>query len=81
VTLLAQLIDGEALLRVVIASLVAGGGLTIAFSTLVVFATRAAEMRRAGHRVWAAGLTAVSLVAVVVCVGLVAFGLHIMVSD
>ncbi len=80
-TVLAQIIDGEALLGVVAASVVAGGGGTIAFSTLIVCATRAAELRRTGHPVWATALTVIAVGAVLVCVGLVVFGLRVMVED
>jgi hypothetical protein len=77
---IAQIVDGEALLSVVVASLVAGGGLTIAFSALVVCATRAAELRRSGHAVWAAALTVGATCAVLVCLGLVVFGLRVMIE-
>jgi hypothetical protein len=81
VTVLGQIIDGDALLGVIVASVVAGGGLTIAFSTLIVCATRAAELRRRGNAVWATALTVIAVAAVLVCLGLVVFGLRVMVED
>jgi hypothetical protein len=77
---LAQIVDVDALLSVVAASLAAGAGLTIAFSVTVVCATRAAELRRAGSRVWATVLSALAVAAVLLCVALVALGLRIMVE-
>ena len=78
--LVAQLIDGKALLSVVIASVVAGGGLTIAFSVMIVCVTRAAEQRRAGNPVWATALTVVAVLALLLCAGLVFFGLRLMIE-
>jgi hypothetical protein len=77
---LAQIVDVDALLGVVAASVAAGGGLTIAFSVTIVCATRAAELRRAGSHVFATVLTVLAVAAVLLCIGLVALGLRIMVE-
>ncbi len=77
---LAQIVDVEGLLGVVVASLAAGGGLTIAFSITIVCATRAAELRRAGSPIAAAVLTVLAVAALLLCFALVALGLRIMIE-
>ncbi len=77
---LAQLVDVSALLSVIVASLVAGGGLVLGFSISIFSATRAAELRRAGGAAGAALLTLVAVVAGAACVGLVALGIYIIAS-
>jgi hypothetical protein len=76
----AEIVDVGALLSVVVASFVAGAGLTAAFSVVILCSTRAAERRRAGSRVAAVGLGTVAVVAGLACVALVAFGIQVMVS-
>ncbi len=78
---LAQIIDVEALGSVVLASLVAGLGLTVLFSILIFSATRAAESRREGGVLVPAVLGVVAVLALAGCLGLVAFGLYLMVSE
>lgn len=76
----AEIIDVEALGGVVVASLVAGGGLTVAFALVIVCSTRAAELRRAGSPIAAGALGAIAVLAVAGCLALVAFGIQVMAS-
>lgn len=80
ITPVAEIIDGEALLSVVVAALVAGVGLTLMFSIALASASRAAELRRGGRRVGAAALGAVAVAGVLACLALVGFGLQVMIS-
>ncbi len=77
---LADVVDAEALLSVVAASLVAGLGLTLLFSIAIASATRAAELRRDGRRTGAFALGALVVVGLLGCIALVAVGLEVMVS-
>jgi hypothetical protein len=47
---------------------------------VIVCATRAAELRRAGSHVKASALGVAAFVAMLACGGLIAFGLHVMVA-
>jgi hypothetical protein len=76
----AEIVDLGALMKVVAASFIAGAGLTFGYSVVILSATRAAELRREGSGLGAGALWAVALVAVLACLGLVAFGINIMVS-
>ena len=76
----AEIVDVDALLSVVGASLVAGLSLAFIFSVSIACATRAAELRREGRRVGAAALVTLSGVGLLACVALVAVGLQVMVS-
>lgn len=78
--LAAQIIDADALLKVMAISVVAGGGLTVLFSILILTATRSAEQRRAGSAIGAALLGAVAVLAGLGCVALVALGINIMIT-
>jgi len=68
------------LLRVVISSVAAGIGVTVAFSTVIYCADRAAELRRDHRGGPAAALTVVGLVALAACIGLVVYGLILVTS-
>jgi hypothetical protein len=76
----AAIVDTEALLSVVVASLVAGIGLTSLFSIVIFTATRSAELRRAGNWVAATVLTALAGIGLLGCAALVGFGIQIMAS-
>ncbi len=68
------------LLNVVVSAVVAGIGITVAFSTVIYCADRASELRR-GHRGAAAAvLTAGGVLALAVCVALVVYGLVLVTS-
>ena len=77
---LAQIVDVEALLSVIAASLVAGVSLALLFSLSIASATRAAELRRGGRPLGAVALGAVAVAGLAGCAALVAFGLQVMVS-
>jgi hypothetical protein len=77
---LGQIIDFNALGSVVVASLVAGVGLSAVFSLVVASATRAADLRRAGNLLGSTVLGLVAAIGVVGCLALVAFGIHLMAS-
>jgi hypothetical protein len=68
----------EALLEVVVASLVAGVGVMALFSLVIYFATRASEMRQSDAPVLAFVLGAVAVVGLVACLAVVAIGIHVM---
>ena len=77
---LAQVVEVDALLSVVVASLVAGLGLVLAFSLSLACATRASELRRDGRRAGAVMLASIAAVALLGCLALVAVGLHVMIT-
>ena len=68
------------LANVVISALVAGIGVTVAFSTVIYCADRASELRRDQRGGAAAALTAAGLVALAACVALVVYGLVLVTS-
>jgi len=76
----AKIVDWGQLLEVVEAGLIAGVGISIAFSLLILGAVRATEARhesRTGSMVLHGALAAVALA---VCVGAVGFGVSTMLS-
>ena len=68
------------LANVVISALVAGIGVTVAFSTVIYCADRASELRRDQRGGAAAALTAAGVVALAACVALVVYGLVLVTS-
>jgi hypothetical protein len=80
VILAATLVDTSALLKVVVASLAGGIGTTLAFSFMILGATRFAELRRDERPVEAAAFAAVVAVALATSVAIVVFGLIVMTS-
>ena len=72
------LIEVEALLEVVVASLVAGVGVTALFSIVIYFATRASELRQNDAPILAAVLGGMAIVGLVACLAVVAIGIHVM---
>jgi hypothetical protein len=79
--ILATVVDWKALGDVVVASLVAAVGVTIAFSLAIYGATRLADMRREHHRTTETVAFAVLAGAgLAVTVGAVALGLLVMLS-
>ena len=73
-------IDAAHLLEVVWVSLLAGVGITAAYSFVVLGTARSAEARRAGHSRAAMGYAALAAVMLCVFAGAVAYGVHIMLS-
>lgn len=72
------LVEVEALLEVVVASLIAGVGVTALFSMVIYFATRASELRQAEAPVLAFILGTISVVGLVACLAVVAVGIQVM---
>jgi uncharacterized membrane protein len=77
---LASIIDGEALLKVVVASLIATTGVTAAFSLAILGAARSAEMRRQTRAVQASAYGVLSLLMLGVFVAAVVYGIFVMTS-
>ena len=77
---MATIVDTHALLSVIVASLLAGVGVTVVFSLVIVAATRSAELERAGSRAGAVILAALSVIGVSACLAGIAFGIHVMAS-
>ena len=73
-------ITGGTLLKVVVGALVAGLGITAAFSLLIYFADRAAVARRSDRRTSAVLFQAASVLALLAVAGLVAYGLILMIQ-
>ena len=74
----AAIVDGGDLLQVVWVSIVAGIGVTAAFGTAILGATRAVDLSRSGRPGEAALFTVIGLVAIAVVVAAVAFGIVVM---
>ena len=78
--ILAAVVDWEALLDVVVASLVAVVGVTIMFSFAIYGATRFAEVRRVSHAGGAVGYAALAIAGFTVTAAAVTLGLFEMLS-
>jgi len=76
--ILGSVIDWETLGKVALASLLAGVGVTLAFSLAIVGATRMAEMRRDGRGIEAGAYATLMIVALAVSAAAVAFGVIVM---
>ena len=76
--MLAAVVDTEALLDVIVASLAAGLLVTAAFSLAIMGAVRFADHRRENRMVQAGAFLLLVGVAVAVCLGSVAFGIVVM---
>ena len=77
-TLPAAVVDTGALLKVIAASLVAGVGVTVAFSIALAGAIRFVDLRRDGRPVEAGVLALVAFVGLAVSVAAVAAGILVM---
>jgi hypothetical protein len=73
-------IDAGQLAEVVWVSLLAGVGITTAYSFVVLGTARSAEARRAGHSGHAVGYAALAVVMLCVFAAGVVYGVHIMLS-
>ena len=76
--LIGSIVDGDALLQVVWASLVAGVGVTGVFGVALVGASRALDMSRAGNPAGAVVYGVIGLVASAVVVAAIVFGIVVM---
>ena len=76
--ILGSVIDWETLGKVALASVLAGVGVTLAFSLAIVGATRMAEMRRDGRGIEAGAYATLMIVALAVSAAAVAFGVIVM---
>jgi hypothetical protein len=74
------IIAGSTLLKLVVGALVAGLGVTVAFSLLIYCADRATTARRGNQRTAAALFQAASVLALAVVVAVIAYGLILAVS-
>ena len=76
--MLAQIVDWQTLGDVAIASLLAGVGLSLAFSLAIMGATRMVDMRRKDRSVEAGAYAALMLIGLAVAGAGVAFGVIVM---
>ena len=74
------IIDWDALLNVLWASVLGGVGVTAVFALAILGATRAVYLRRDGHVLAAGAYAALMLIAGVVVVGALVFGVLVMTS-
>lgn len=79
--MLASIVDGHALLRVVWVSLAAGVGLTLVFSLTIAGAARASHQRRSGNAGAAVAWTAAAVLGVAICAIAVVLGVFVMLAD
>jgi hypothetical protein len=76
----AKLVDVAQLLHVVEASLIAGVGISLVFSLVILGAARAGERRQQSRHVAAGAHAALAILALAVCVAAIAYGVSIMLS-
>jgi uncharacterized PurR-regulated membrane protein YhhQ (DUF165 family) len=76
----APIITGDTLWKLIVGALVAGLGVTLAFSLLIYCADRASTMRRQDRQGAAAAFQVASVLALLAVAGLVAYGLVLMAS-
>lgn len=79
-SLATAIVDWDALLEIVVVSLVGGVGLTAVFSIAVAGAISFVDFRRDGRPVEAGVFALVALVAVAACLAAVGYGIATMVS-
>ena len=77
----AVLVETEPLLETIIASVVAGIGITVVFSIAIWGAARFVDLTRSERHVAAAGAAAVGILALVATLAVVALGLIVMTSE
>ena len=71
----AALIDTGALLKLLYSSLLAGVSVAIVFSLAILGATRSSDMRRAGRSTAAGAYVALTVLALILAVAIVIYGL------
>ena len=79
-TVLATIVDTDALGKVIIYSLIAGIGVTVAFALTIVGATRFADMRRDDRPVEAGLFAVLATLALAASVGAIVLGIVVMTS-
>jgi hypothetical protein len=80
VTVLAEIVDGKALVEMLWTAAAAGLGVTVAFAVALVGATRAVDLRRDGHVVEAGAYAVVGVVGLAVVAGAIVLGIVAMTS-
>jgi hypothetical protein len=78
--LAAKIVDWGQLLEVVEAGLLAGVGISIAFSLIILGAVRAGEAQQQSRPVAMAGYGVVALAGLAVCLGAIVFGISTMLA-
>ena len=78
--LASTVVDTDALLKVIWASLAAGVGGTAAFSIAILGATRFADMRREGRAAEAGAFVVIAALGLGACLGAVALGLYVIID-
>jgi hypothetical protein len=79
-TVLATIVEWDALFKVIVASLAATVGVTLVFSLAIVGATGVAESRRDGRPVATVAFAALAVLGLLACAAAVVFGIALMVS-
>jgi hypothetical protein len=79
--ILATVVDGEALMKTVVASVVAGVGVTIVFSLAILGAGLFGDARRDGRTAAATGAATLTILALAACGAAIAFGIVVMTSE
>jgi CHASE2 domain-containing sensor protein len=78
--LLATVVDGRALLETVIASVIAGVGVTIVFSLAILGAALFGDARRDGRVGAAVGAATLAILALAASAAVIVFGIFVMTS-
>ncbi|MDW5598337.1 hypothetical protein VSS74_28520 [Conexibacter stalactiti] len=78
--LAAKIVDWGQLLEVVEAGLIAGVGISIAFSLLILGTVRAGEAQQQSRPLPMVGYGAIALIGLAICLGAVIFGVSTMLS-
>ena len=78
--MLATVVDTQALLKTVLAALVAGVGVTVAFSVAILGAARFVDLSRDGRMASAVAFGALAIVALAVAATAVTIGIIVMTS-
>jgi hypothetical protein len=79
--LIATVVDGEALLKTVLASVVAGVGVTIVFSLAILGAGLFGDARRDGRAAAAVGAATLTILALAACGTAIVFAFVVMTSE
>lgn len=78
--LASKIVDWGQLLEVIEAGLIAGVGISVAFSLVILGAVRAGEAQQQSQPVRMAGYGAVALLGLAVCIGAIVFGVSTMLT-
>ena len=79
--MLATIVHTDELLQTIVASVVAGVGITVVFSIAIWGAARFVDLSSNERRVAAMGAAAVGIIGLAMTLGMVAVGLLVMLSD